>query len=171
VACVEDDECAPSPCGSLYDCHDVPAPGAGHDCVYRFEVIRKLIPEATTYDTGLLQHSGTSLSSTIQSFGSQGYVITAATTNTAGYTVWGFRPAGSTQVYDTRLLQHSGTSLSSTIQSFGSQGYVITAATTNTAGYTVWGFRPSGTTQGFETRLSQNQGVSHSSTIHSLGSQ
>jgi hypothetical protein len=71
--------------------------------------------------------------------------MTAATTNTAGYTVWGFRPMGSTATVATRLSQHSGTSLSSTIQSFGSQGYVIMAATTNTAGYTVWGFDvPSG---------------------------
>jgi hypothetical protein len=37
------------------------------------------------------QVAGSGLSSSASSFGSQGYVVTAATTNTAGYTVWGWK--------------------------------------------------------------------------------
>jgi hypothetical protein len=37
------------------------------------------------------QIDGSSLSSSIQQFGSAGFVVTAATTNTAGYTLWGFK--------------------------------------------------------------------------------
>lgn len=43
-----------------------------------------------THDTRLAQVDGSYLDSSIESFGTQGYVITAATTNTAGYTLWGF---------------------------------------------------------------------------------
>ena len=39
------------------------------------------------------QVDGSTLSSSATSLAGQGYVITATTTNTAGYTLWGFRTA------------------------------------------------------------------------------
>jgi hypothetical protein len=94
-----------------------------------------------TYSAMVTQIAGSSLASTAQSFAEQGYVITAATTNTAGYTVWGFKRDGDTTKYTAQVAQVAGSSLASTAQSFAQEGFVINTATTNTAGYTVWGFK------------------------------
>jgi hypothetical protein len=94
------------------------------------------------YESRLQQIVGSELSSTAESFAAAGFVITATTTNTAGYTLWGFKPAGSSVVYESRLQQIVGSELSSTAESFAAAGFVITATTTNTAGYTLWGFKP-----------------------------
>ena len=78
-----------------------------------------------------------------------------ATTNTAGYTLWGFKPASSTVVYTSRVQQVTGSSLDSSARGFASAGYLITTTTTNTAGYTLWGFKPSGSTSAYSARCNR----------------
>jgi hypothetical protein len=68
-------------------------------------------------------------------------VITAATTNNAGYTLWGFKPSDAAATYTSKIDQIPGAQLDSSAATFGSQGFLITAATTNNAGYTLWGFK------------------------------
>ena len=87
-------------------------------------------------------------------------VITAAVTNTAGYTVWAFKPKGSTVVYDYKQDQFAGASLDSVASNYAAGGYVITAAVTNTAGYTVWGFKPKGSTVVYDYEQDQFAGAS-----------
>jgi hypothetical protein len=81
------------------------------------------------------------LDSTASSYAAGGYVITAATSNTAGYTVWAFRPKNSAAAYGYKDDQFSGASPQSMATVYPSGGFLITAAVTNTAGNTVWGFK------------------------------
>lgn len=139
--CVEEDGCAASDCTENETCIDTPSPESGFTCKPNHEVLWKLVPESSgSFESKLSQVSGSGLSTSIEAFGSTGYVITAATTNTAGYTLWGFKPTDSTVTYDTKLSQVSGSGLSTSIEAFGGGGYMVTATTTNTAGYTLWGF-------------------------------
>ena len=123
-------------------------------------LLNKLVERAPSYEQRLDQFSGASLDAIAASYAASGYVITAATTNTAGYTVWGFKPKGSTVVYEQRLDQFSGASLDSIASTYAASGYVITAATTNTAGYTVWGFKPKGSTVVYDYMQDQFSGAS-----------
>ena len=70
--------------------------GAGGSPPKQPSLLFKLVDSAPTYTAELTQISGSELSSTALAFGTQGFVITAATTNTAGYTVWGFQPEAAT---------------------------------------------------------------------------
>ena len=114
---------------------------------------------------------GSGLSSSATSLAQQGYVITATTTNDAGYTLWGFKPTGSTQTYTAMVTQVVGSGLSSSATSLAQQGYVITATTTNDAGYTLWGFKPTGSTQTYAAMVTQVVGSGLSSSATSLAQQ
>ena len=144
--------------------------GTGGAPVVAPSLLTKLVPVSPTYDVREDQFSGASLDTTANSFASSGFVITAAVTNTAGYTVWGFKPPGSTKPYEVKLMQHAGASLDSVASSFAADGYVITAAVTNTAGYTVWGFKPEGSHFVYESRVSQHSGAALDSTITAFAS-
>jgi hypothetical protein len=78
---------------------------------------------------------------TAAAFADGGYVITAATTNAAGYTLWGFKPKDSPRTFDVKLEQGSGSELDTTAAAYATGGFLLTAATTNDAGYTTWGFK------------------------------
>ena len=134
--------------------------GSGGAATVDSLLLNKLVERAPVYDQRLDQFAGSSLDSVASNYAAGGYVITTATTNTAGYTVWGFKPKGSTAAYDYRQDQFAGASLDSVASSYAAGGYVITAAVTNTAGYTVWGFKPKGSTVVYDYRQDQFAGAS-----------
>ena len=81
------------------------------------------------------------LDTSAAAYATGGFVVTAATTNAAGYTLWGFKPKDSTRTFGVKLEQDAGAALDTTAAAYATGGFLLTAATANDAGYTTWGFK------------------------------
>jgi hypothetical protein len=158
------------------DAGDTPGPdaGPGADATPvdpNGDLPHRLVPKAAQYQVTEQQTDGSGLSSTAAGFGQGGFVITAMTTNTAGYTLVGVKPAtGAATTYETSVRQTDGSGLSSTAASLGSAGFIVATAATNTAGYTLVGVKPSGAAATYETSVLQTSGSGLSSTAASMAS-
>ena len=122
---------------------DAGSSGTGSSRSVAADLAWKLLPAASRYDSRVSQVSGSSLDSTAAGYAQAGFVVTAVTTNGAGYTLFGFKPSSAATTYAARVEQVSGSSLDSVSSSYAQAGFVVTAVTTNGAGYTLFGFKPS----------------------------
>ncbi|MCE9574927.1 MAG: hypothetical protein K8W52_17390 [Deltaproteobacteria bacterium] len=133
------------------------------------DLVHKLLTHATSYQVQMAQTSGAGLDGAARSMAQSGYVVTAMVTNTAGYTIIGVKPQGSTTVYEAQMAQTSGSGLESAARGMAQSGYVVTAMVTNTAGYTIIGVKPQGSTTTYGAQMAQTSGSGLESAAQGMG--